>query len=118
MDSPRLFPPKLQLTLHHKFKARTCLTTKTSNVTHIDHTLFVRGIKPNLNWSQIIRSSHNVLCEDRNPLHSAMPFWRPVRRSTRWRGEECTKKGRIRDEHGFQNGQESDASVCQRVLLG
>ena len=109
MNSPRLFPPKFKLTPHHELEARARLYK----------TLFdqraqaaLPASRTDLNRPQIVRGGHDVLRENRDPLYVAMPFRRHVRRGARWRGEKRTQEGRIRDEHGFQNGQKCRAAVC------
>jgi hypothetical protein len=113
MNSPRLFPPKFQLTLHHELEAhaRLCNTFFRTKLKRSTVALYFRESTTDLNRPQIVRSSHDILCEDRDPFHSTAPFRRHARRGRRWRGEEVTQKGGIRDEHGFQNGQERRASI-------
>jgi hypothetical protein len=119
MNGPRLFPPKFQLTLHHELEAHARLSNTLFRTKYKRSTaaLYFRECTTDLNRPQIVRSSHDVLCEDRDPLHSTAPFRRHTRRGRRWWGEEVTQKRGIRDEHGFQNGQERRASVWPRNIL-
>ena len=86
MDGSGLFPPKLQLALHHELEARARLL----NVKKSLRAQTSLGGATNLNRPQIVRGSHDVLCECRDPLHLALPLWGGRRRRIGRRGEKCT----------------------------
>lgn len=84
MDGFSLLLSKLELTAHHKLQ-----------------------ISPGLDRSEVVRSSHDVLREDVNPLEVPLPFWLNLGGGRRWRQEERVQQLRVRDQQRAQ-----DARKC------
>ena len=89
----RLLSPQLQLPPHHQFE-----------------------VSASLHRPQVVRRSHDVLCEDVDPLEVLLPFCLDLRGVRRWGCEDGVEELGVGYEEGAEDASECGSAVCVHTV--